>query len=235
MPPKPKPPPSPSLHNKLRGDSPPPPPTEPLPQNALKDIADIKKSLSALQKALASSTQTSKPPHTPKPTQAGPLAQKKPKATAPSFANVTALPPRPSVVISLAHLDWKDNRPSPAQLCTSINSALAAAQNDQVHISTVKWTARDNLVLMGGPNTMAHHLQLAIPTIHQHFSERIPASHDSHPIHIRPNVKWSKILINSVPTGVSPTTSAHSPDTCHAALVSENPNYATLTITQRPS
>jgi hypothetical protein len=48
------------------------------------------------------------------------------------------------------------------------------------------------------------------------------------PPHTRPNVKWSKILINGTPTG-------DSADECHEALSSENPAYASLLVTQKPS
>ncbi|KAI9439511.1 hypothetical protein H4582DRAFT_2074825 [Lactarius indigo] len=175
------------------------------------------------------------PPPNPNPPNQEPPATQKPVGTAPSFAKAAALPPCPSMVISLSHIDWGKQKPSPAILCSDINSALTAAQNDQVHISAVKWTARDNLVLMGGPNTTAHHLQLSIPTIRQHFSKTYLDPQASHPLHIRPNVKWSKILINSVPTGVTSTSPAYSPDACHTALITENPSYASLNITQQPS
>jgi len=50
------------------------------------------------------------------------------------------------------------------------------------------------------------------------------------------NVKWGKVLINSVPTGVSkghPT--AHSPATCWQDLISNNPSLRHLTVCQLPS
>ncbi|KAH9019509.1 hypothetical protein EDB85DRAFT_1896607 [Lactarius pseudohatsudake] len=55
--------------------------------------------------------------------------------------------------------------PSPAQICEGINDALEHAQNDQVRVSAARWTARDNLVLTGSPDTTAQSLQLATPTI----------------------------------------------------------------------
>ncbi|KAH9963468.1 hypothetical protein BJV74DRAFT_870909 [Russula compacta] len=52
---------------------------------------------------------------------------------------------------------------------------------------------------------------------------------------IRSNVRWSKILIHSIPTGVSEEQVAFSPEECHKALTKENPMYTTLTVTQPPS
>ena len=48
-------------------------------------------------------------------------------------------------------------------------------------------------------------------------------------------MKWSKVLINGVPTGVTGDRGAKTPDECHAALALENPTYASLQITQKPS
>ena len=94
------------------------------------------------------------------------------------------------------------------------------------------------MILTGGPNTTAQHLQQAIPTIRQHIAKTYLIPDESEPLPpptIRPNVKWSKLLINSVPTGVAPFCDARTPDECHTALVTDNPSYATLNITQKPS
>ena len=55
------------------------------------------------------------------------------------------------------------------------------------------------------------------------------------PLASRPNVKWSKLLINSVPTGVTDISPAHSREDCHQALLRDNPSYRCLRITQLPS
>lgn len=52
---------------------------------------------------------------------------------------------------------------------------------------------------------------------------------------IRPNVKWSRVLLNHVPTGTSSKCGAYNPAECHSALSTENPQYATLPIMQHPS
>jgi len=48
----------------------------------------------------------------------------------------------------------------------------------------------------------------------------------------RANVKWSKLLINRVPTSVDEDTPAHSSAECQCALALDNPSYGRLTIAQ---
>ncbi|KAF8261100.1 hypothetical protein EI94DRAFT_1810805 [Lactarius quietus] len=199
----------------------------------LEDVKSIKTSLAALQKAIAPGAQTGKPPlsKTPENAPIAPVARAKGKTHTPTFASAAASPPCPSLIVGLDFLNWNKGRPSPAALCSGINQALEASGNDQVCISATQWTARDNMILTGGPNTSAHHLQQAAPIISQHFGDAYPLS----PPTIRPNVKWSKLLINNVPTGVTTEDGAKTPDECHAALVLDNPAYASLIITQKPS
>jgi hypothetical protein len=105
-------------------------------------------------------------------------------------------------------------------------------------MSAARWTAKGNLVVWGGANTTAPQLISSLP----HFSEALQTSlsalSDSNPpspLTLRHNVKWSKLRLNAVPTGTSDTRGAFTPDEAHAALVTENPAYASLTITQKPS
>jgi len=220
-----------------------PTPQEPNPAThptILKDLQSIRTSLTVLQKAITAGHQTSKPNSSPKTPDSSPQTPKdraKEKTITPTFATVAASPPRPSVMVNLAHITW-DQRPTPPELCVDINTALLASDNDQTHISAARWTARENLILTGGPNTTVQQLQSSIPLIRQHFATAYLSSDepDSPPLPtIRPNVKWSKILLNSVPTRVSPKCNAKSPEECHIALLTENPLYAKLTVTQKPS
>ncbi|KAF8259482.1 hypothetical protein EI94DRAFT_1707072 [Lactarius quietus] len=223
---------NPTIAKLHRAPQAPTPSESPLPK-LLEDVKSIKSSLVALQKAISPSTQSGKPSpsKTPVHAPAAPITRAKGKTPSPSFASAAASPPRPSLVVCLDFLNWNKGRPSPATLCSDINRVLETLGNDQVRISAVKWTARDNLILTGGPNTTAHHLQQAAPLISQHFGDTYPL----YPPTIRPNVKWSKLLINNVPTGVTAEDKAKTPDECHAALVSDNPTYASLNITQKPS
>ncbi|KAF8259165.1 hypothetical protein EI94DRAFT_1707334 [Lactarius quietus] len=225
---------------KILGNAHPPTPIPALPANLLEDVKSIKATLSALQKAILPSPQAGKPPQN-KQTDSKPLApvtRAKGKTQPLTFANAVASPPHPSIVVSLANCTWPDGKPSLADLCKGINSALDASDNNQTCISATRWTARDNMILTRGPNTTTHQLQLATSTIHQHFTNSYLSNNmdtpPSLPV-IQPNVKWSKILINSVPTGVSPTRKAMTPEECQQALTAENPYYATLNVTQKPS
>jgi hypothetical protein len=49
------------------------------------------------------------------------------------------------------------------------------------------------------------------------------------------NVKWSKILINSVLVGKRLDCGPWTPEECHRALIAHNPSYAALKVTQKPS
>jgi hypothetical protein len=105
-----------------------------------------------------------------------------------------------------------------------------------VHISAIRWTAKGNLVVTGGQLTTAQQLQLASPIIAKAFTDAYSTTVTPFASpHTQANVKWSKILINSLPTGVTDSRGTYTPDECHTALASENPSYAPLIIAQKPS
>lgn len=84
--------------------------------------------------------------------------------------------------------------------------------------------------------TTAQQLQLASSILSKAFSETYSTAVTPNPsLHTRANIKWSKILINSLPTGVSNSRGAYSPDKCQAALAFENPSYSPLIIAQAPN
>ena len=80
-----------------------------------------------------------------------------------------------------------------------------------------------------------HTLQLAAPHISASLPHILNLPSSLPPPQPRPNTKWSKILINSVPTGTTNDRSPLSPDECHLALAASNPSYASLSIMQKPS
>jgi hypothetical protein len=82
---------------------------------------------------------------------------------------------------------------------------------------------------------MLHQLQLATATIAQAFANSYMASVTPLPPPTWANIKSSKLLINSIPTGASDSCGVYSPEECHLALVATNPSYATLPVTQKPS
>jgi hypothetical protein len=170
---------------------------------------------------------------------AKPSTTKSVPAPPPTYAAKAASPQRPSVVVDAAAYTWpEDRRPPPSDFCATINAALDHSNATQVRVSAARWTTKGNLVLWGGPNTTAHQLTNALP----HFSEALQASLSAtsesapqKPPTLRPNVKWSKLRFNAVPTGKTDSQGAHNPDEVHAALAAENQAYASLTITQKPS
>jgi hypothetical protein len=133
---------------------------------------------------------------------------------------------------------WPDNKLTPSDICATINAALDHTNPTQVCTAAARWTAKGNLVIWGGANTMASQIAAALP----HFAKALQASLSAmatsapqSPPTIHNNIKWSKLCINAVPTGKTDTLEACSPEQVHTALASENPAYATLTIMQLPS
>jgi hypothetical protein len=129
-------------------------------------------------------------------------------------------------------------RPKPAHFTEIFNEALKSSPQHQVRIAATRWTANGNLVLTGGHMTTAQQLQNCTDILALAFAED-QSRFDDDPLPpplTRPNVKWSKIIINGTPTGVLPDRAhAYSADECHEALSSENPAYASLLVTQKPS
>ena len=90
---------------------------------------------------------------------------------------------------------------------------------------------------------MAHHsvtqsqLNATSPEIKHYLEHALnqASTPTSSPITARANIKWSKILINSVPVGITESRGPWTPEECHHALLAHNPSYASLTITQKPS
>jgi hypothetical protein len=215
--------------------------TPPMPDNQLKaELLEIKSTITALSKAVTGLQPKAKGPQAPQsqppPPKGKPSAQGQgPVNTSPhTFASKAAVKPRPSLVLDLGAPD-PTKQPS-AEIVTTLNVKLQHQGYSQVKFSAAKWTNKGNLVLT------AHHavtqanltdatflitslLREAFPTLFPQ-TDLIPA---------RANVKWSKILINSVPTGVSASRGPWTPVECHQTLAAHNPSYATLKVTQKPS
>ena len=107
-----------------------------------------------------------------------------------------------------------DSRLPPTDICKNLNKDLAASAHNQVHISAVKWTVRGNLVITASHSNSEHQLNAAL-TIIAFFLKNIlgftTATNTTIPI--RTNVKWSRLLLNRVPTGITDKHGAYSPDT----------------------
>ena len=169
------------------------------------------------------------PPHTPRPT---------------SYAAATAQTPkpkptmRPSLVVSLRHSTLASNLKAQAQLqapylVEACNEALQSdARHANVRISATKWAPSGNLVVFAGPDTNLTQLQASHHIITSAIEAVLP---EPTLLASCPNVKWSKLLINSIPTGATDISPALSREECHQALLRDNPSYRRLRITQLPS
>jgi hypothetical protein len=80
-----------------------------------------------------------------------------------------------------------------------------------------------------------HTLQIAAPHISTIISSSLQLPSDTIKSQPQPNVKWSKILVNSIPMGALKNRAPFSPDACHSSLAAINPSYASLTVMQKPS
>jgi hypothetical protein len=125
---------------------------------------------------------------------------------------------------------------NPLKLCDWINKTLAKSEHHQTHISTTRWTNKGNLVITGSHTNTMYQLLAASSIIKNIFFEAYSNSNTPlTSLPIQANIKWSKLLINGVPTGVSNAWGTKNPNECHTALTLENPTYAHLQITQKPS
>ena len=202
------------------------------------DLQKIQDTLTSLTKAIDSLKKAPSPPNN----RSAPKASKA-KGVAPSPPNqrtylaiAGSRPPNPSLVVDLDKYGiGKDDRVKPESLCQSLNEKLAAITPPQIQLVAVRWTAKGNLVVTGGPAATPQSLQTAAPHIGAIISLIIPSTCTTPIPQPRANVKWPKILLNSVPTGASKDRAPYSPDECHSALTATNPAYSSLSIMQKPS
>jgi hypothetical protein len=142
-------------------------------------------------------------------------------------------------VVETATYTWSEGlRPRPEDICATINAAFDHTNPTQVRMSAARWTAKGNLIIWGGANTTASQLTTALPHISEAMQSSLSPLSDSAPQSpptIRHNTKWSKLRLNAVPTGKTATRGAHTPEEAHKSLLNENPSYAALNITQKPS
>ncbi|KAI9433391.1 hypothetical protein H4582DRAFT_2061010 [Lactarius indigo] len=190
-------------------------------------------------RALQPSAQTP----TPAPAKAKPApvpAPVKPsRPTKPSFATMAKSPARPSLVVSLRPpTEGTTNPPAvrrtPQEIVTHLNAVLHS-EGHAVSLSAARWTARNNLVVTAGPDTTAHHLTSSSHLISDSLATFLSADSSPLPVLARENCKWSRLLVNGIPTGASPTRGPYTPSELHAALLADNPACRGLRFTQAPS
>ncbi|KAH9018987.1 hypothetical protein EDB83DRAFT_2320832 [Lactarius deliciosus] len=179
---------------------------------------------------------TAKPPTPPK-AQTPVKRPSKPPAQPPSFASAAKVPARPSLVLTPAPGSSPSLavRKTPSEICSHLNGVLSELYPGS-SLSAARWTKNNNLVIVAGPDTTSHHLQLASAALTEAVAHFISAS-PSQPIPItsKENVHWSRLLINNIPTGVSSSRGAYSPSECQDALARDNPVYRSLRLTRLPS
>ncbi|KAH8989723.1 hypothetical protein EDB92DRAFT_1947171 [Lactarius akahatsu] len=181
------------------------------------------------------------PPHAP-PKVSAPVA-KAPKptpapTTTPSYTSAACKPVRPSLIVTRKHTDEMAPlaiRHSPSTVCAHLNAALAST-TPQVTLSTARWTKNNNLVVTAGPDTTVHQLNAASTLISDTLSSFLSTSADTPlPVSAKENVRWSHILINNIPTGVTASRGAYSPQECQDTLTHDNPVYRSLRLARLPS
>jgi hypothetical protein len=201
------------------------------------ELAKIQETLAQLSKAV----DTLKKGNTTPSEKANPRSKQKASATSkPTTHTYSAVarsrPPNPSLVVDLAHLGVSaGDRVKLETICCALNEGLGRISPPQVQLAAVRWTAKGNLVVTGGPSSSPQSLQMVAPHINAILTLTLKLPSTSLISQPRANVKWSKILINGVPTGASKDREPYSPDECHAALTAINPAYAHLTIMHKPS
>ena len=199
------------------------------------ELAHIKTSLQMLNKAVIG-LQKANPAPSDKVKPPKGNAQPSNNSFPTYLAAARARPKNASIILDLAQTQSAHAfRPRPVEICQLINDALMSSPHQQVCITAVRWTAKGNLVVIGGHDIPLQHLQLAAPSISQAFANAYTTAVNPIPPPTRANVKWSKLLINGLPTGASDTRGAFTPEECHKSLAANNPMYTSLLITQKPS
>ena len=212
------------------------------PNNQIQsELTVIKSSILALSKTVADLqpkvTGAKAPTSQPTPSTGNPGAQGKgpPPLRNPTYASKAASKPRPSLVLDIGATNHDD------QLDPSLNEALNGHMHklgrDEIKFSAIKYNKKGNLILTAHHTTTQAQLNSIADEISQFVTDYADTRGTPLPetFNTRPNVKWSKILINSVPTGITDSRGPFTSDECHRSLVAHNPSYATLTITQKPS
>jgi hypothetical protein len=126
--------------------------------------------------------------------------------------------------------------PTTDALVEQINGFMHRCSRDEVKLSAARYNKKGNLILTAHHATTKSQLNsMADPTTK--FIVKLADTVGrpvTHPVTPRGNVKWSKILINSVPIGAGKN-GPYTIEECHISLLAHNPSYAALKITQKPS
>ena len=137
-------------------------------------------------------------------TEAISTLQKKTNHPAKSLQTATATKtPNHSLVISLNGAIPEGNQQQLEVICELLNSGISkVAGYAPMQFVAARWTAKGNLVLTASTNTPLHFLRQNTTTISKLVVQTLQLPLPSTPV-MRTNTKWSKLLINGVPTGKS--------------------------------
>ena len=177
----------------------------------------------------------------PKPAKQTPQGAGKAKAQASAKPPKPTLPPpRPSLVLSLIGHTFDTTLKTQAGilapgLVSVCNDALAAVPTfASVRVSACRWMPKGNLVVFAGPDTSRDQLSAASHLLTTAVAASLPDASARVSSHL--NVRWGKVLINGVPTGVlEGSPAAHSPSSCLQELLEHNSSLRPLKVTQLPS
>src|SRR5712671_877626 len=126
--------------------------------------------------------------------------------------------PNHSLVISLNGAIPEGNQQRLEVICELLNSGISkVAGYAPMQFVAARWTAKGNLVLTAGTNTHLHFLCQNTTTISKLVAQTLQLPLLSTPV-MRTNTKWSKLLINGVPTGKLDSRAPYTPEECHVAL-----------------
>jgi len=149
-------------------------------------------------------------------------------------------PVRPSLVLALTHHTLSSTLKAKADsvlapvLVKVCNDALASNPiHTNIQVSAAKWTPKGNLVVFASPGVSHNALFTTLYLLSSTISQALP---DDLKISSHLNVKWGKVLINSVPTSIiEGHPHAHLPPTCWQVLIDNNPFLSHLKVCQLPS
>ena len=220
------------------------PPAPAPPDNQLKaELTELRSTISALSVTVAGlqpkakEAKTSPPLKTPPPTGTPSAQGKGPKqAQTPTYASKAASKARPSLVLDIGANDSQPRLHS--ELAVDLTDELFDLGHPDVKISATRYTKKGNLVITAHHSTSQSQLNEASHDIITYIQRSLQGNNITPPnpnFKARANVKWSKILINSVPVGTNTDRGPYTPEECHRSLCAHNPSYATLKVTQKPS
>ncbi|KAI9433504.1 hypothetical protein H4582DRAFT_2186424 [Lactarius indigo] len=197
-----------------------PPPSDAI----LKELKELRGAIAKLGPQARQTADASRPTRNSNPKTTPPTPKPQPQPSPPTS------PIRPTL-IAHTRIDASAPHPPISGLINQLNSLFQEDTPAHMRFSSARWSGTGNLVLTGGPGTTAQQLlkldtQIQ-STIADFLSSPLPL--------LTVNSKWSKILINNVPTGVTTNSGPASPHDCHLSLLTHNPIYATLLVTQKPS